>query len=90
VEYDWPGNVRELKNFALSIVLGIDKPEDRELTTNLSLPEHVARYEANTIRAVLKQTMGDVRKSLELLGIPRKTFYDKLSRHSIDINNYRN
>jgi DNA-binding NtrC family response regulator len=26
---------------------------------------------------------------LERLNIPRKTFYDKLNRHRIDINSYR-
>jgi len=88
-EYEWPGNVRELKNFALSTVLGIRNPENEGSTVKLTLPEHVQRFEANTIRATLKQTMGDVRETLELLGIPRKTFYDKLSRHNIDINSYR-
>ncbi len=89
LEYDWPGNVRELKNFALSIVLGIRNTENEELTAKLTLPEQVERFEANTIRTALTQTMGDVRETLELLGIPRKTFYDKLSRHDININDYR-
>lgn len=89
LDYDWPGNVRELKNFAYSIALGIEEKNNKSLTTNLSLPEHVERFEANTIRAALEQVQGDVREALELLGIPRKTFYDKLSRHDIDIKTYR-
>ena len=89
-DYDWPGNVRELKNFAFSFVLGLDGSNSTKFSTDLSLPERVERFESNTIRSTLEQTKGDVRATLELLGIPRKTFYDKLSRHSIDINKYRN
>ena len=89
LDYDWPGNIRELKNFAFSVALGIDRPNGASLTANHSLPERVERFEENTIRSTLEQTRGDVRTTLELLGIPRKTFYDKLSRHQIEINRYR-
>lgn len=88
-EYDWPGNVRELKNFAHSLVLGIEQSSGKNLIKTLSLPERVERFEANTISSVLEQTKGDVRAAVEFLSIPRKTFYDKVSRHEIDINKYR-
>lgn len=88
-DYDWPGNVRELKNFADSLILGIDNAGEKNLTMNLTLPERVERFEINTICSALEQTNGDVRTTLETLGIPRKTFYDKVSRHQIDINKYR-
>ena len=32
---------------------------------------------------------GDVRATIAALAIPRKTFYDKLKRHEIDINRFR-
>ncbi|WP_308238441.1 hypothetical protein [Phenylobacterium sp. J367] len=32
---------------------------------------------------------GDVRSALEALGIPRKTFYDKVARHGIDLHAFR-
>ena len=89
IDYDWPGNVRELKNFADSIVLGIDNANGSGLGVQLSLPQRVERFESNTIKSALEQTHGDVRATLELLGIPRKTFYDKISRHEIDLNRYR-
>ena len=88
-DYDWPGNVRELKNFADAIVLGIDNAKDKTFSSNISLPERVERFEANAICSALEQTSGNARSAIELLGIPRKTFYDKLSRHQIDINKYR-
>jgi two-component system C4-dicarboxylate transport response regulator DctD len=90
IDYDWPGNVRELKNFAYSLVLGIDNSDGKSLTINQTLPKRIERFEVNTICSALEQTKGDVKATLELLGIPRKTFYDKLSRHEIDIKKYRN
>ena len=41
------------------------------------------RYEAGLIRRALERHAGDVRLTLEELGIPRKTFYDKLKRYGI-------
>jgi two-component system C4-dicarboxylate transport response regulator DctD len=41
------------------------------------------KYEADIIRRTLELNDGDVRRTIELLGIPRKTFYDKLQRHGI-------
>ncbi|MEG8018365.1 hypothetical protein [Sphingomonas sp. LR55] len=38
---------------------------------------------------MLQQVSGDVRSALAALGIPRKTFYDKLKRHDIDVEAYR-
>lgn len=46
-------------------------------------------FEAGEIRAALAMTQGDVQAAVQALGIPRKTFYDKLRRHNIDQNAYR-
>ncbi|MER8515188.1 sigma-54 dependent transcriptional regulator [Mesorhizobium sp. M1060] len=88
-QHDWPGNVRELAHFAERFVLGLEEaaqappsapaePDDAS-----SLPERLERYEANVIREALGRNDGDVRRTIEALGIPRKTFYDKLQRHRI-------
>lgn len=89
IEYDWPGNVRELKNFADTITLGIEPQSLANKLEQLSLPERIEKFEANIIHTILHQTNGDVRSSIKQLGIPRKTFYDKITRHKIDINKYR-
>jgi two-component system, NtrC family, C4-dicarboxylate transport response regulator DctD len=47
------------------------------------LPDRLARLEAQIIRETLETHQGDVRRTIEALGIPRKTFYDKLQRHGI-------
>ena len=87
--HDWPGNVRELSHFAERFVLGLESaagPKPAEIPsadTTLPLPARVERYEAELIRETLAQNGGDVRRTIEALGIPRKTFYDKLQRHGI-------
>jgi two-component system C4-dicarboxylate transport response regulator DctD len=89
--HDWPGNVRELSHFAERVVLGITPPPKQTLgpaAPGLSLPEQMERHEATLIREALKANKGDVRSTIETLGIPRKTFYDKLQRHGINRADY--
>ncbi len=88
--HDWPGNVRELEHFAERFALGL---EDARLpgreTEPQSLADRVAEYEADIIRETLSLNHGDVQASMRDLHLARKTFYDKLTRHSIRINDYR-
>jgi two-component system C4-dicarboxylate transport response regulator DctD len=90
VDHDWPGNVRELRNFAFSAVLDLPRqglapgPE-----AGTSLPERVGRFEAAIIRESLAATGGAIVETLKLLGIPRKTLYDKMARHGIDPKDFR-
>jgi two-component system C4-dicarboxylate transport response regulator DctD len=91
MELDWPGNVRELSHFAERVALGLDELEGERLsqTTNIiNLPEAMEQHEAKLIRDALSANHGDVRSTIETLGIPRKTFYDKLQRHGIDRADY--
>ncbi|TGQ50318.1 sigma-54-dependent Fis family transcriptional regulator [Mesorhizobium sp. M1C.F.Ca.ET.193.01.1.1] len=88
-EHDWPGNVRELAHFAERFVLGLEEtggspsPQLADSDASMPLPERLERYEADIIRETLGRNDGDVRRTIEALGIPRKTFYDKLQRHGI-------
>lgn len=88
-EHDWPGNVRELAHFAERFVLGLEEdagalpPGPARPDADMKLPERLERYEADIIRETLGRNEGDVRRTIEALGIPRKTFYDKLQRHGI-------
>ncbi|WP_297510011.1 sigma-54 dependent transcriptional regulator [uncultured Caulobacter sp.] len=88
--HDWPGNVRELGHFAQRVALGLaeDGPRDAD-DAPPPLPARVATYEAQVIKEALASSGGDVRKALDLLKIPRKTFYDKIERHEIDLATYR-
>jgi two-component system C4-dicarboxylate transport response regulator DctD len=88
--HDWPGNVRELSHFAQRVVLGLDETVGESVMGEAPpLPARVAAYEADLIKETLGQCHGDVRSALAILGIPRKTFYDKLERYGIDINRFR-
>lgn len=91
--HDWPGNVRELLHFAERFVLGVHALPGARPTPDTapasgtgsgSLAEKMDRYEAELIRDALAAHRGDVRATMEALGIARKTFYDKLNRHGID------
>ncbi len=90
-EHPWPGNVRELAHYAERVALGLTR--DGTLTApaddGAALPKRVEAYEAELIRDALAVHRGDVQKTIEALGIPRKTFYDKLHRHGIDQTKYR-
>ncbi|WP_255594014.1 sigma-54 dependent transcriptional regulator [Achromobacter sp. ES-001] len=88
----WPGNVRELAHFAERLVLGVPDtvksspvpaPDNKQ-----TLPERMEQFEAQLIRDALQIHQGDIKATLESLGIPRKTFYDKLQRHGIDRQQY--
>lgn len=88
--HDWPGNVRELFHFAERVALGVDELElITPAATGDSLPERVTAYETQLIKDALRSCGGDARVAVDLLGIPRKTFYDKVRKHRIDIRSFR-
>ena len=89
-DHTWPGNVRELNHFAERFVLGLETlthdtamPEADAMDRSGTLPDRMAKIEAELIREALQANEGDVKRTIEALGIPRKTFYDKLQRHGI-------
>ncbi|MBY3379731.1 MULTISPECIES: sigma-54-dependent transcriptional regulator [Rhizobium] len=89
--HTWPGNVRELSHYAERVVLGVEGGGTAAVPpqpTDATLPERLERYEAEIIRDALSANDGDVRRTIEALGIPRKTFYDKLQRHGINRGGY--
>jgi two-component system C4-dicarboxylate transport response regulator DctD len=90
VEHDWPGNVRELRNFAHRCALGMpDAPLTDPTVSAPPLPERIAQFEATIIRDTLASVGGNIAEATELLGIPRKTLYDKLARHEISLSEFR-
>ena len=88
--HDWPGNVRELRNFAFGAVLGLGEERGAlPASERPDLPTRVSRFEAEAIEDALRATGGRVAAALPLLGIPRKTFYDKIARLGITIDDFR-
>lgn len=94
LHYDWPGNVRELRNVAERFVLLGKAIELKgssahpDFSHDLGLAEKVAFYEQAVIEDALRQTSGSVKDSLELLKLPRKTFYDKMSKYGLERRHY--
>jgi two-component system C4-dicarboxylate transport response regulator DctD len=92
-EHEWPGNVRELSHYAERFVLGLEGagPVDQagpDPSAPLFLRDRMERYEADIIRETLAIHAGDVQQTIAALGMPRKTFYDKLQRHGIVRSSY--
>jgi two-component system C4-dicarboxylate transport response regulator DctD len=89
LNHDWPGNVRELSHYAQRVALGLAATAGGALDEPPPLPERIAAYEAHLIEETLAACGGDVRSALEVLKVPRKTFYDKIERHGLDLARYR-
>ncbi len=86
-DHHWPGNVRELRNYAFELALG-DAAAPTPASP-LDLAGQVAAFEAGVIRAALERASGRVPDVIVDLGLPRKTFYDKVARHGIDLASFR-
>lgn len=86
-DHHWPGNVRELRNYAFELALG--GAAAPAAVSPLDLAGQVAAFEAGVIRAALERASGRVPDVIADLGLPRKTFYDKVARHGIDLSRYR-
>jgi two-component system C4-dicarboxylate transport response regulator DctD len=86
--HDWPGNLRELAHFAERNVLGIqsDTAPAQHAST---LAERMAIIEAGMIREALTAAGGRIAEVQRLLGLPRKTLYDKMNRHGLNAAGFR-
>ncbi|MBS4017260.1 MAG: sigma-54-dependent Fis family transcriptional regulator [Dechloromonas sp.] len=88
--HDWPGNVRELKNVANRWALGLsDALSGAPEAPPASLGAQVDAAERRAIESALQQCAGNVAQAAELLQVPKKTLYDKLTRHGISADNFR-
>ncbi len=94
MDYRWPGNVRELRNVAeRHVLLGsaiklTATAKHTSFSEDLSLAEKVAFYEQSVIEDALRQTSGSVKNAIDILKLPRKTFYDKVTKYGIERNQY--
>ncbi len=96
--YDWPGNVRELKNVIQRGVLvctgNVLLPEhlpprfqadqQQAQTVSFEIGTPLAEMEREMIRRVLLATNNNRKQTAEILGISRRTLYNKLERYAIE------
>ena len=89
LSYDWPGNVRELQNAAERFALGLGGPVVAANGGGLGqgravrLSERVEAFEKTLIAQALAHHGGNVTATCEALAVPRKTLYDKMSKHGL-------
>jgi two-component system response regulator AtoC len=96
-DYDYPGNVRELKNIlerlvalASTDVIETDALPEHvakqrgKMTANVSLAEVSAEAEKAHIMRTLKSAKGNKTRTAELLGISRKTLWEKIKLYDIE------
>jgi len=90
---DWPGNVRELRNVADRFVLGLLGTHEQALLSAPAaantLTQHMEMVEKALIEQALRQHDGRPQQVCAALGLAKKTFYDKLHRHGIVIDDFR-
>ncbi len=90
---DWPGNVRELRNVADRFVLGMQPTQLGDIAGAgagaLSLAQQMDMVEKAFIEQALKQHDGRPQPVCQALGIAKKTFYDKIHRHGIAMDRFR-
>jgi two-component system, NtrC family, response regulator AtoC len=97
--YSWPGNVRELKNMLERVITfndtGVIQPDELEFgdideikavvgATSGASTGSLDQMEKDHIIKVLKETGGNKKKAAEILGIERRTLYNKAKRLGID------
>ncbi len=95
LQYDYPGNVRELENIvergatlaALDIIEKDDLPsvifKKSESNGSVSLAEVAAGAEMEHIIRILAIAQGNKTKAAELLGISRKTLWEKMNTYGL-------
>ena len=97
LSYEWPGNVRELRNLAERYVLmgeaGSFEFDQIIINENnpgvMTLPEQVERFEKTLIEQELLRQKGSIKSTMESLGLPRKTLYDKMRKYDLDKDFYK-
>ena len=84
---DWPGNARSLMSVAMRFVMGLS--EDVTPDGALGLAEQMAMIEKSLLEAALRRAGGQASAAAAALKLPRKTFYDKLTRYGIRAEDFR-
>lgn len=84
--HDWPGNARALMNAAMRFAMGLS---DEGEGSDLGLSEQLAQVERSLLIEALRRHQGGASAAARALKLPRKTFYDKLARHGIRAETYR-
>ena len=86
---DWPGNARALMSAAMRFALGLADEAVPNARTGLGLTAQMAQVERSLLSAALERASGQASLAAQELQLPRKTFYDKLTRYGIRAEDFR-
>ena len=99
MQQDWPGNIRELRNYIRRYCVfgepAAGKPADAQApkpvaaTPLLPWREHMEAQEQAYLCQVLQHAGGQVLAAHQLMGISRKSLYDKINKYRIDLDSFR-
>ncbi len=84
---DWPGNARALMSEAMRFALGL-READR-MDAGLGLVDQLAHVERSLLIEALRRAAGRASAAAAALRLPRKTFYDKLSKYGLRPEDFR-
>ena len=103
VEYAWPGNVRQLKQTLLKLiqmttndtisvsdierVLGGDQKYEHKKFKEAK-QQVIDDFEKNYLLNTLQVARGNLRKALELSGMHKKNFYDKINKIGLSLKDF--
>ena len=95
--YHWPGNVRELRNAVLrSVLSAVNQVDLKNLPTHVLKPglaqvnitfkpgTPLSEVEKTMILETLKAVRGNKLKAANILGISRRSLYNKLEEYGIE------
>lgn len=83
----WPDNLPELRNFARSFALGLNMQQNT--AAELPLAEQISAFEKLVLTDTLRRFGGKTTAVADVLGLPRKTLYDKLAKHGLQPKAFR-
>ncbi|SFM00038.1 sigma-54-dependent transcriptional regulator [Marinobacter zhejiangensis] len=96
MQYDWPGNVRELRNLAERyVLLGVLAFEESGVTMppadhdQVTLADMVDAFERSAIISALNANRGSIKDTMAQLKVARKTLYDKMKKHGLNKEAFR-
>jgi len=78
---NWKGNIPALRNFATTVAVGLNLR--RQQPDDLTLVEQMEVFERLVLSETLKRSNGKAGEAALALGLPRKTFYDRLARYDL-------
>ena len=95
---EWPGNIRELRNCVRRYcVLGEREPaeiqsvaaSDGGVEECLPWKEFMEQQERIYLEQVLRKAEGQVSTAHQMMGISRKSLYDKINKYALDLSRFR-